>query len=187
MEPIIIPISKRKITLLFFGSVLFVIAGIYFLMEPGKFVSPVMQNKPFIFIVGVAAVIFFGICAVFSFIKFFDKRPGLIIDEKGITDNSSGVSGGLISWKEIIGFSTAQVQNQRFILIMVNDPEKRIEAETGSFKKRMMKLNYRMYKTPVCLTPNGLQCNFDELYQLISDSYAKHRNSPMADSSLRSE
>ena len=177
MEPVIIPISKRKITLLFFGSVLFVVFGIYFLMEPGKFVSPIMQNKPFIFIVGAAAVIFFGICAVFAITKFFDKRPGLIIDENGITDNSSGVSGGLICWEEITGLSTAQVHNQRFILLMVNDPEKRIEAEPGSFKKRMMKINYRMYNTPVCISANGLQCNFDELYRLISDSYAQRNKS----------
>lgn len=173
MEAIIIPISKRKITLLFFGSLLFVIAGSYFLKEPGKFVSPVMQNKPFIFVVGAAAVVFFGICAIFALTKFFDKRPGLIIDKSGITDNSSGVSGGLISWEEITGISTAQVHTQRFILLMVNDPEKRIEAEPGSFKKRIMKINYRMYKTPVCLNANGLQCSFDELYKIITNSYAQ--------------
>ena len=175
MEAVIIPISKRKITLLFFGSVLFVAFGVYFLMEPGKFVGPVMQSKPFVFIIGAAAVIFFGICAVFAGIKFFDKRPGIIIDKNGITDNSSGVSGGLISWKEITGISTAQVHNQRFILLMVNDPEKRIEAEPGSFKKRMMKINYRMYNTPVCISANGLQCNFDELYKLISEGYKQNK------------
>lgn len=175
METITIPLSKRKITLLFIGSVLFVVAGVFFLMAPGRFLSPSVQDKPVIFIAGAAAILFFGVCAVVAAIKFFDNRPGIIIDKNGITDNSSGVNSGGISWKEITGISTAQLQNQRFILLMVNNPEKRIDAEPGNFKRRMMKINYRMYKTPVCINANALQCDFDELNKLLTDSYEYYK------------
>jgi hypothetical protein len=166
-----IPLSKRKLLMLLVGSVLFVVAGVFFLIKPTTFLNPLMQNTRFIAIIGSAAILFFGFCAVFAAKKMFDDRPGLIIDQLGITDNSSAVSGGLIPWNEIDGISTAQVQSQRFILLMVSDPEKYIAAQQGSFKRRMMKINYRMYNTPICINANGLQTNFDELYNTIKASY----------------
>lgn len=175
MENVTIPLSKRKLALLFAGAILFVIAGIYFLVQPRGFASPVTANKPFFFIVGVAAILFFGICAITILGKLLNTRPGLIINEQGIIDNSSGTSGGLIPWSEIAGVKQAKVQNQRFILLMVTDPEKRIAAEPGSFKKRMMKINYRIYHTPVCITANGLRKNFDEVYKLINKAFAEYK------------
>jgi hypothetical protein len=175
METIMIPLSKRKLFMLLIGSVLFVVAGVFFLIKPATFLSPLMQNERFIAIIGSAAILFFGFCAVFAAKKMFDNRPGLIIDQLGITDNSSGVGGGVIPWNEIDGISTAQVQSQRFILVMVSDPDKYIAAQHGSFKRRMMKINYRMYNTPVCISANGLQTNFDELYNLITTQFQKHR------------
>jgi len=168
-----IPLSKSKLILTFAGSLLFVGLGIWFVLKPTTFANPILHSPRIVFVVGLAAILFFGLCAIIIFRKLFDQRMGLIINSEGITDNSSGVSSGLIVWSNITGISTAQIQSQRFILIMVTNPEKYIEAQTGSFKKRMMKINYRMYQTPVCISANGLQCNFDELYQGITENFQK--------------
>lgn len=171
METISIPLSKRKLAMILAGSLLFVVAGIYFLITPATFTSPVMPNETITFIIGGLAILFFGFCALYAVKKLFDDNPGLVIDDYGITDNSGGLSAGIVPWNEIDGIDVAQVQNQRFILIMVNNPEKYIDAQKGGIRKRMMKVNYRMYNTPICISPNGLQTNFDDLYKTLKNSY----------------
>lgn len=175
METVEIPLSKSKLILTFAGAVLFVALGIWFLLKPDTFVNPILHSRVIVLIVGAASIVFFGLCAVIVFRKLFDNRLGFTIDNQGITDNSSGVSAGLIPWAEITDISTAQVHNQRFILVVVTNPEKYIEAQPGSFKRRMMKINYRIYHTPICISPNGLQCNFDELYQIILQNFHRYK------------
>lgn len=69
-------------------------------------------NPTVIFITEIASVIFFGLVAVTMFRKFSDKKPGLIINNQGITDNSSGVSAGLIPWNDIDKIKISQVLSQ---------------------------------------------------------------------------
>jgi hypothetical protein len=175
METITIPLSKGKLFLLLAGSVMFVAAGIWFWLEPENFSHHILNSVTTVKIVGVLAVIFFGACGVIAIRKLIDSNPGIIIDQHGIIDNSSGVSNGIIAWSEIEGIKTTQVHNQKFMLLMVTHPEARIESQPGSFKKRMMKINYRMYGTPICISSNSLQCSFDELYKTITASYNKYK------------
>ena len=68
-KPIVIPLSKKKIALLFLGAIAFVILGVWFLINPETFTKN--RHQPIIFIttVGFAATIFFGLCAIFIFKK----------------------------------------------------------------------------------------------------------------------
>ena len=122
-EQIEIPFSKTKMTLTFLGSVMFVGLGLWFLIKPPKSNHLILGNPTLIFITGLAAVIFFGFVAVTIFRKFLDKNPGLILSKQGITDNSSGVSVGLIPWTDIQEVKITQEVNQRFIMLIVRNPQ----------------------------------------------------------------
>ena len=67
-KEIIIPLSKTKILLLFIVSMAFVIFGIWFLDDPEKFANNSYRprSSEFIQIIGIVAVIFFGICGIFA-------------------------------------------------------------------------------------------------------------------------
>lgn len=105
-----IPLSKGKLVLMFAGSLLFVAAGFWFIKAPETFTETIFKPSPtLIIILGYASIIFFGLCAVFIFRKLFDTKAGVVIDDKGIHDNSSGVSAGFIPWSDISNISTIEV------------------------------------------------------------------------------
>lgn len=143
-----IPISKNKIVWLLIGSLVFVIIGIWFIVG---FADMQTQFSPLMIkLTGAVAVLVFAGTFAFSIKKIFDKKPGLIINEKGIFDNTSGVSIGLIDWESITGIRTQQIMSTRVLLIDTNDPEKFVARATG-LKAKIMRTNYNMYGTPMSI------------------------------------
>lgn len=170
-----ISLDKGKLRLLVFLAFLFAIAGVWVIVQSGKMVNAARPSQTVIVIVGAAAVIFAGVCLLFIFRKFGDTNPGLIINDEGITDNSSGTAAGLVPWSAIERVDMARVKSQQFILLFVNDADARIAAQPNGMKRQLMKMNQRLYGTPVCINVNTLQCGFDEIYRLISDSFERRK------------
>lgn len=105
----------------------------------------------------------------------FDKTSGLIIDENGIFDNTHAISVGLIKWADITGIRTEQIASTKFILIYTTNPEFYLNKATG-FTRKLMEANNNMYGTPLSLTSTLLNCNFDDLEQLIINNLtAQHK------------
>jgi hypothetical protein len=177
MSEIRIALSKKKLIFAFIGSIIFVALGIQFILKPESYISSSHRNAELIVIVGYASLIFFGICLIYIFYKAFDKKPGLIVNENGITDNSNFASVGLIEWSEIIGIRTEQVMSTKFILIDVLNPEKFIQ-KSSKFKASLMKANLKMYGTPLSITSNTLRYNFDEMERLLKSEFDKYNNTP---------
>jgi hypothetical protein len=175
-EQIEIQLSKTKMTLTFFGSLIFVGLGIWFLVNPPKSNHWLFGNPTVILIAGIASVIFFGLMAVTIFRKFSDKKPGLIINNEGITDNSSGVSAGLIPWTDIEEITISQVMDQKFLMFIVRNPEFYLEKVTNPLKRNAMKMNYKTYGSPISISANALQTNFDDLHKLLEDKLKEYKS-----------
>jgi hypothetical protein len=175
-EQIEIPLSKTKMMLTFFGSLLFVGLGLWFLTNPPKSTHWLFGNPTVIFITGIASVIFFGLVAVTIFRKFSDKKPGLIINKQGITDNSSGVSAGLIPWTDIQEITISQVMNQKFLMFIVKNPEFYLDKVTNPLKRNAMKMNYKTYGSPISISANALQTNFDDLHKLLIEKMNEYKS-----------
>lgn len=175
-DEIIIPLSRKKILLIFLGALTFVVLGIGFLNDPEKFANSSYRprNSEFIHIVGIVSVVFFGICGIFAFKKLFDKKDGLIINKNGITDNSSGTSVGLVKWNDIIGIGVAKVHLQKFIMIEVSNPEHYINLKKNKIGKMAMKSNYDKFGSPISISTNSLKTNFEELREIIVKQYEKN-------------
>jgi hypothetical protein len=172
MNKIEIPLSKSKIALMALGSIAFVAAGflfIFYLADHQTRFDPLIIK-----IVGAIAIIFFGATGISSFKKLFDNKSGLIVDENGIIDNSSGVSIGLIEWKDISGIRTKQVMSTKFLLIDTIDPEKYIQ-KANKFKGRIMRSNLYMYGTPLSIASNALKYNFNDLDKLLHTEFLKYK------------
>lgn len=156
--------------LLLSGAMLFIIAGIAFISTPATFNSYITMMQ----IIGYISSIFFGFCAFFIARKLFDKKPGFIIDNSGLTDNSGSVSAGQILWSDIEDISVLEVNRQKFITLKVKNPQDYINRQGSAIKRKMMEINYNMCGTPITISAGSLQISFDELLRLVQDNYQKH-------------
>lgn len=175
-EQIEIPLSKKKMLLTLFGAIIFVGLGLWFLINPPKISNLIFGNPTLIFIVGLASIIFFGLVAITIFRKFSDKKPGLIINRKGITDNSSGVSAGLIPWTDIKEIKISQVMSQKLLMFIVSNPQDYLDKVTNPLKRNAMKMNYKTYGSPISISSNALQTNFEDLQKLLLDKMNEYKS-----------
>lgn len=166
-EKIEIPLSKKKLIIMLIGSIGFVAAGLWFVINPPAISNSFFGNPTVILLSGIASILFFGICAVFVARKISDNKPGLIIDNIGITDNSSGISAGQIFWNDIENISVIEIHRQKLIMLHLINPQDYIDKQASGFKRKMMNMNLNMYGTPCSITSNALQINFDELLNIL--------------------
>lgn len=166
-----IPLSKQKLYLMLFGSILFVGIGTWLAVNPPKSNHPIFGNSMIILISGIVAIVFFGYTAFSLLKKLPDNKPGLIINSEGIIDNSSGVSAGIVLWTDIIEISVSNVMNQKFLMFIVKNPEEYINRQSGIVKRKAMEMNYKTYGSPVSISANTLDTNFEELYELLQRKF----------------
>jgi hypothetical protein len=182
-EQIEIRLSKRKLTLMLIGSAVFVVLGVSCATSPEKYRTIMFPNASLIFLTGIASIIFFGICAIAFIIKIADKRPGLIISDKGIFDNSSGVSGGFIPWSDIVEIGETEIKystltrtrSKTLINIIVKNPQDYIDKQKSYFKRRLMQINYDSYNSVIGITSNGLQYNYAALKNLLKTKFEEYK------------
>ena len=87
---------------------------------------------------------FFGATGIFGLNKILDKKAGLIIDHKGITDHSNASNAGVIEWHDISGIRTKRIMFTQYLLIDLVNPEAYIERVKSPFKARLMRINLKM-------------------------------------------
>jgi hypothetical protein len=174
-EQIEIPLSKKKLILMLIGSIGFVAAGVWFLINPPEINNPLFGNPVFILVISIAAILFFGICAVYITRKLSDNKPGLIIDNAGLTDNSSGVSAGQILWSDIENIAVIEIYRQKLILLQLNNPQDYINKQQNGFKRKIMQMNLNSYGTPLSISSNSLQIKFDDLVTILTTHLNKSR------------
>jgi len=168
-KEIVIQISKTKLVLITLGAWGFVLLAVWIWSGSEElFSSPLISIT-----VAFIGIIFFGSCGVYGLVKFFDTKPGLIINSTGITDNSSGVSAGLILWHEITGISVKEMHSQKFLTIEVTDPQKYIAR--GNFIKRMFNAaNLKFYGSPIQISSTSLKTDFNSLVDIIFENYKRY-------------
>jgi len=149
------------------------IAGSYFMATANHSTSG-RFSPGFIRFTGYASMLFFGICFLYGFWKLFDKKMGLVIDDEGITDNASGVAAGKILWADITGVRTTQVQSTKFLLIDTVDPEKYLITK-NRLKAATMRLNAKMYGTPVTIPSSALKCSFNDLERIVRRTFEANK------------
>ena len=174
-EKIEIALSKDKLVLMLIGALTFVIIGIWLVVAPPTINNLFFGNPTRLLIIGIVAIVFFGLCAVYIARKIPDNKPGLIIDKTGLTDNSSGVAAGQILWSDIENISVLEIHRQKLIMLVVKNPQDYIDKQTSGFKRKMMQMNFNMYGTPLSITSNSLKINFDELLKILDYHFQESR------------
>ncbi len=110
---------------------------------------------------------------LFGLIKLFDTNPGLIINHKGIYDNSSALGGQLIKWNDIVSYDLSHVNRSSFLQIFVKNPKEYID-NANWFKRLWMLLNKKFYGTPLCVSPNFIKGDLIDLAKAIRNQSNKY-------------
>jgi hypothetical protein len=167
VETINIPINKVKMTFMLFGCLLFIVGGLGLVIFPAKFSTGIVKSETMIFLVGCLGIVFFGFVIFFIFKKIIDNSPGLIISADGITDNSTGVAAGFIPWSDIIAVKETVVASQKYINLVVKNPQEYIDRQNSAFKRKITQKNYDIFGTVIGISANSLKISYGELKGIL--------------------
>lgn len=176
-EKIEIPSSKIKLIFMLIGSCIFILLCLKLAKDPENFITFNRKNIETIRIVGIVGSVLFSSAIIYIPIKLLDKKPGLIISDEGITDNSSAVAVGLILWKDIISIKTEQIKSLKFFIVDIKNPEEYVKSK-GKLKQMLLKINIQKYGTPITIMCSGLKYDFSKIQQLINNEFEKHKEKP---------
>ncbi len=175
-EEKVIALSRVKLVFLLLMGIGFVLTGLFLLSLDARVIAsaPRFNNPDFMYTIGAAAVGFFGPCSVFVIKKLFSKTPGLILNEKGITDRSSGVAAGFIPWTDVLDIREYRVNRQKFVAVYVKDPQKYVKR--GNPVTRLANwANLKMAGTPINISAKSLKITYDELFSVIEQFFENSR------------
>lgn len=102
-----------------------------------------------------------------------DNSPGLIISDKGVVDNSGGISAGFVPWTDITAIKESRAFNQRFINLVVKNPQDYISRQKSFIKRKFLQSNYSSFGTVISISANGLKCNYEELKVSLENEFAE--------------
>ncbi|MGC4234584.1 MAG: STM3941 family protein [Niabella sp.] len=168
-----VPVNKSKAVRRF---VLFVILLLLFsvmAIQPQFFVKG--NSFGFVKVAGFIGTFICIILTAFVAQKVFNKKPGLIIDNDGITDNSLGVIFAKVRWRDVTEIKHLENAGDHYIKITIKDPENYIAAEPHSLKRKMLEMNYNTLKTPINIAASRLKIDFDELLATVRREFDKNR------------
>lgn len=178
MQMVAVPLSKRKMSLLLAASVVFAIAGYWlFALDATEIASMRRYHAPwFVHAIGIASMVLGGWGIAMIARKWIDPKPGLVLDARGLTDNTSALSAGLIPWSDIAGFEVRRIQRQRILYVLLNDPKAYV-AKFGPAKRALLNANLRFGPSPVAITSTALSIDFDALTALAERHLEAYRQS----------
>lgn len=179
-QEIEIPLKKINIGLYLLGAMVFVLLGGW-MINSALLAKNQLVGKSIFFIIGLSGVLFFGLLAFVLLIKIFNTKAGLILSDEGITDNTSAVAAGFISWKEIRKIKLSNSGSNSFLVVLVKNPEKFIERERNFIKRFAMRMNYKMTGTPIHILANFLDIDLYTLDCLITDKRLPKKTLPNLD------
>lgn len=176
-QPVSIASSRSKTLLLLVGACAFVAAGYWLFSLDAEVIEArrTFNSPALVRGLGIASMVFGGL-AIFGLVrKLLDPSPGLVLDERGLTDNSTASSVGFIPWSEISGFQVGTTQGQRILYVLVREPERYI-ASASPFKRALLKVGQKVGPSPFGITSNTLKIGFDELVELANEHLSAHRH-----------
>lgn len=173
LDETVIELSKTKLRKLVLGGLVFIVASAWMVQldEAEIAAHDLFKNPMLMHGLGWAGLLFFGLCSAVGLKLMLSNKPGLILSQAGIQDNTSYPSAGFVPWSDIADISVYEIYKQQILVIKVRDPERYI-CNGGVFKRMLKRINYKLCGSPVNIAATSLKLEFNELLAL-SNSYLK--------------
>lgn len=177
ITPIRIAIKKGRLFLYLIGTLLLVAAGVLILAVSSQ--SPdnwILDSYVFTITIALLCIAFFGYGAYLFAMKLMDKRPGLIIDNQGVTDNATAIVNGLIPWEDVSSFVECEVKSNKFIMLYVINPQEYIDKQTNFIKRKSMEANLKTHGTSVFVNMTFLAISQQDLLDKLNQRLDQYRS-----------
>ena len=169
MKEIVIEEQKSLLMKRVKVATLMVIASVAVLVL--GFVDNVLIMK----LLGIAATLYFLLCLVVLVKRVFNRKPLLVITEESITDSSSALSLGEVSFAEIERFEIVNVYGQRTIGIVPADMEQFMERLTTSQKKNAKLCVDRGYPPVSLRVDTAKDMTIEDIFALLEKRLAEYK------------
>lgn len=172
MNDIVVNEASSKLWGLLFLGILMLAACAFVL------VLGITYGKFFYIIIGIIALLFFGLCFAYIIKRIINPKPILIIEKNGVVDSSTAISIGFISFDDIEGFDITRLFSSKFISIYVNDLEK-FTDKLSQKKKTWLQINKPFGKSPININVNTADKSPDEILQILQErlqAYKRQQN-----------
>ncbi|ULQ57112.1 hypothetical protein KJS94_02735 [Flavihumibacter rivuli] len=166
-EQVEIPLNKKKMLPLLLGALAFSLTGIWMINLALRVKNQLISQVIF-FVIGLSALLFFGLVALVMLMKIFSNKAGMTITDEGMIDNASGISVGFIGWNEIKKIQYTQNGNFTTLVVFVKKPEKYLERESNFLKRLAMRMNHKISGSPIHITASFLDINLYTLNEMIA-------------------
>jgi hypothetical protein len=142
--------------------------SLYFLFTGLVIASVLRFGHSFLLIIisglGIVQILFSTPIAFFLFRRWIEKKPGIILDKTGITNNTIPFSTIPIPWHDI---QEIKCTKENSLIIFVKDPTKYISRQSNFMKRRFMKMLFKTYGSPIVISSNNLIGNFAEFQNIL--------------------
>lgn len=167
-------IHKKKQTLLIVIGVLILVAASGIALGAlTSFVFPQLPGFSRLKVTAVVTIVTVVITGLYIILRTaLSRKPGLIIDERGITDHSNITSVGFIPWREITGVKEAQnAFGQKMIIVLVSNPDQYIYQTRWLRDARQMQ--DRQFGSPIVIAASKLAYDPQALLTLLEERVRK--------------
>ncbi len=169
-ETTAIPLSKGKLWSLLLLSCGFVALGYWLWQRVPQYEGLTALKAQF----GAwSCMIFFSLGIPIFLFKLMDKRPGLLLNAKGIYRLGVFNYHQPILWQHITGTSVTRVKRTKLLLIHVDNVEEEL-TRLAPIPRWFQRLTITSTGTPFSLSSAALKCDFTELEDLIKRGIARH-------------
>ena len=176
MNSIHIYTSKKKAILMLIGSIVFVVSGIWLLLETGNVHGWQRGNPTFNRAIAIVSILFFGFGIFVSIKTLIKSELAIIIDSTGLNLNLKNPLTEVIKWSDILGFEEIRIRSTRIVIIGVKNPEHWLDKEPNIIRKKLMQFNINNFNTPFNIAAAGLDISSDELIEKLNEYFNEYKN-----------
>lgn len=179
MEKIEIPFNSGRMRIAIVTLLLIALLGVWLFIDAEE----IARNSVFFLFQSAIVIRIISIIVIFGMVTFavqgFKKqqgnKPGLVIDDEGITDYTANLNIGKIKWSDITEIKTASYSGSKFLLIRIQHPDTILEKLSG-MKRKAAEANINTYGTPITVSPNVLKTDFKTVEKLLQDGLSEFKS-----------
>lgn len=162
--------SRGKSILLLLGSLLFVALGLGLILQP-QFYS---KYGLFVQAVGLASVIFFGLCGLAALGSLISRKAALVFDDQGLTMACAlpWLADSWIEWTEVVHISQAAISSNQFIVLHLKDNQAYIDRLPNHIFKKLGRWNMRLVGSPVAISAVSYKISHQKLWEVVNQYFA---------------
>jgi hypothetical protein len=75
---------------------------------------------------------------------------------------------------DIDGIYITTTAGQKIVILFIKNPQDYIDKIESQYERKMLKINYKIYDSPIIIAVSSLHINFDDLCDILTEKAKEH-------------